>query len=237
MMYIVVKKSLPRRGCVEAWSVVVPWAGFPLAALMDLVGVTSDAKYVVFETFDDPSVSTTQRSFPPPSFPWPYTEAITAEEGRNELTFLAIGAYQERLPPQKGAPIRLVLPWKYGFKSIKSIKRISFIRSSTSSTSPGSSGGGGGGGGVSTSSTGGGGGGEKKPGTFWSVMNDAEYGFYANVNPAVPHPRWSQARERPLTTTSASFDLVDTLLYNGYEREVGYLYENVTVSNSRELWM
>jgi len=195
-----------RHRCVEGWSIVVPWAGFPLAKLLDLVRPTPEARYVVFSTFLNQSIAPIQAMMS--SYPWPYTEAITIEEARNELAFLSVGQYQAPLPPQSGGPIRLTLPWKYGFKSAKSIRKIEFVGSPQF----------------------------QSPGTFWSILAGAEYGFWANVNPRVPHPRWSQARERQLVYTSTSFDLADTLLYNGYEREVGSLsvYKGVP---ERELFM
>ncbi|KAK3270999.1 hypothetical protein CYMTET_20633 [Cymbomonas tetramitiformis] len=201
-----VEERVYRHRCVEAWSIVVPWAGFPLAKLLDVVRPTPAARYVVFQTQANSEVSPGMARGP--YYPWPYTEAITVDEARNELAFLSVGQFQEKLPPQSGAPIRLTLPWKYGFKSIKSIVSIQFVD-----------------------------GGGAHPATFWNTLNSNEYGFWANVNPEVPHPRWSQARERPLTTTANSWDRIDTLLFNGYEEEVATLYTNVTVSSDRDLWM
>lgn len=170
--------------CVEAWSAVIPWTGFPLAALVKLAAPTSAAKYVRFETFLDSAMAFGQRQF---WQPWPYIEGVTVAEAMNDLAFIATGAYGKPLPKQMGAPIRLVLPWKYGFKSIKSITKISFT--------------------------------DKRPVSFWEKLQDSEYGFWANVNPQVPHPRWSQASERTLTG-----ERVATQLFNGYGEWVAGLY-------------
>lgn len=175
--------------CVEAWAMTVPWTGFPLAELVRIAEPTAGAKYVEFETLADrktmPGLRLSQ-------FDWPYVEGCTIEEARNELAFLATGLYGKTIPKQNGAPIRLVLPWKYGFKSIKSIVRVTFT--------------------------------DKRPATFWEALQPSEYGFWANVNPEVPHPRWSQATERLLTTD----ERVPTRIYNGYGEYVAGLYTGLT---------
>jgi len=177
--------------CVEAWSIVQPVTGFPVTKLLDLVQPLESAKYIRMQTFLDTDVSEIQDL--DNRWPWPYTEGITMDEARNELTFLTVGLFGKKLPPQNGAPIRLQLPWKYGFKSVKSIKKIVFQ--------------------------------EQRPATFWNDVNGNEYGFWANVNPQVSHPRWSQARERELIDSSFSYNYRPTEIYNGYESYVGYLYE------------
>lgn len=176
--------------CVEAWSMVVPWKGFPLADLIRALG--SDAKFVKFQTFGDKSIGPNIAKLP--NYPWPYTEGLTMEEALHPLTFIATGMYGKDLPKQNGAPLRLVVPWKYGFKSIKSITKIEFTN--------------------------------EQPKTLWNQLAPAEYGFYANVNPQVGHPRWSQASERIL---DGSFfpKRQPTLMFNGYEIEVASLYKGV----------
>lgn len=176
---------LYRHRCVEAWSMTVPWTGFPLARLIDFAAPLSSAKYVRFETFLDPDMASGQRQV---WYPWPYIEGLTMAEARNELAFMVTSVYGKPLKNQYGAPLRLAVPWKYGFKSIKSIVRISFV--------------------------------EERPRSFWEQIAPAEYGFWANVNPDVPHPRWSQAKERILHTE----ELVPTLLFNGYGEQVAGLY-------------
>ncbi len=182
---VTLEERLYRHRCVEAWSMTIPWDGFPLAALVALANPTSDAKYVQFETGveDGPGMG----GF----YPWPYTEGLTMAEATNDLAFLAVGTYGKVMPNVNGAPIRLAVPWKYGFKSIKSINRISFVK--------------------------------EKPSTFWEALQSTEYGFWANVNPAVPHPRWSQAEERVLGTGNE----VPTLIYNGYGDYVADIYKNI----------
>jgi len=182
------EERLYRHRCVEAWSMAVPWSGFPLAELIKLAGPKPEAKYVRFETFKNPDVASGQKQS---WYPWPYVEGLTMEEATNELTFMVTGVYGKPLAKQFGAPLRLALPWKYGFKSIKSIVRISFT--------------------------------DKRPVSFWEEIQASEYGFWANVNPKVPHPRWSQASERLLGTDERR----DTLLYNGYEEQVAYLYKDM----------
>ncbi len=182
------EERLTRHRCVEAWSMTVPWSGFPLADLVALAKPLSSARFVRFETFLDPSVATGQKQR---WYPWPYIEGVTMEEAGNDLAFMVTGAYGKPLHKQFGAPIRLALPWKYGFKHIKSIKRISFT--------------------------------EERPVSFWETVGPAEYGFWANVNPEVPHPRWSQAQERILHTG----EKVPTLLFNGYGEQVAHLYKDL----------
>ena len=182
------EERLYRHRCVEAWSMAVPWTGFPLAKLVALAKPASGAKYVRFETFMDRAVAPGQRQF---FYPWPYTEGLTMEEAGNDLAFLVTGVYGKPLPNQFGAPIRLALPWKYGFKSVKSLTKISFVA--------------------------------ERPKTFWEGLQASEYGFWANVNPAVPHPRWSQASERVLGTD----ERVPTLIFNGYGEQVAGLYKGL----------
>lgn len=182
------EERLYRMRCVEAWSMAVPWTGFPMKALLDIARPLSSAKFVRFETFLNPRVASGQRQT---WYPWPYSEGITIEEAANDLTFLVTGVYGKPLAKQFGAPIRLALPWKYGFKSIKSITRISFT--------------------------------DQRPVSFWEQLQPAEYGFWANVNPEVTHPRWSQATEQVLGTNGR----VPTLLFNGYGEFVADLYKGM----------
>jgi len=163
MKQVKLEERVYRHRCVEAWAMTVPWVGFPLADLVKLAEPQSSAKYMVFTTLADPK---TMPSLKQSWYPWPYTEGVTMEEAMNELAFLTVGMYGKAVPPQNGAPIRLTLPWKYGFKSAKSIVKVEFT--------------------------------DKRPVSFWEALQDSEYGFWANVNPAVPHPRWSQAKERLL---------------------------------------
>lgn len=172
--------------CVETWAMCVPWTGFPLAALLKKVEPSPAAKYVVFETFNRPEQAPHLRDSP--EFPWPYTEGLSLAEAGHELSFLATGIYGRPLPKQHGAPLRLVLPWKYGFKSIKSLVRITLA--------------------------------DRPPATFWNTLAPHEYGFEANVDPGVPHPRWSQRTEWMLGTREE----YPTKLYNGYADLVGGLY-------------
>ena len=174
-----------RHRCVEAWAMTVPWTGFPLSALLKVAQPTSAAKYVVFESAVLPRVMPGVRSS---LYPWPYVEGCTIEEAANDLAFMVTGMYGKELPKQDGAPLRLHLPWKYGFKSGKSIVKISFS--------------------------------DKQPETMWHAIQPEEYGFWANVNPAVPHPRWSQASERVLGTG----ERVPTVIWNGYGEWVAGLY-------------
>ena len=177
-----------RHRCVEAWSMVMPWDGFALAKLVELAQPTPDAKYVKFTSFIDPANCSGQRSN---EFSWPYTEGLTMEEAHNELALIAVGLYGKPLRNQNGAPLRLVVPWKYGFKSAKSLAKIDFVT--------------------------------EQPRTLWNQLAPNEYGFYANVNPNVDHPRWSQKSERVI---GASFfaGKQPTLMFNGYEKQVAHLY-------------
>ena len=179
------EERLYRLRCVEAWSMAVPWTGFPMRKLLDHARPLSSATYVRMETFLDPMMAPGQRQF---WYPWPYVEGLTMAEAANDLAFLVTGVYGKPLGKQFGAPLRLAVPWKYGFKSVKSIVRFTFT--------------------------------DERPKTFWEAIQPAEYGFWANVNPKVPHPRWSQARERVLQTGEE----VETLLFSGYAEEVAGLY-------------
>lgn len=183
-----------RLRCVEAWSMVIPWIGFPLASLLKRFEPTSKAKYVAFTTLKDPKQMPAQKSVFS-SIDWPYVEGLRVDEAMHPLTILAVGLYGQTLPNQNGAPLRLVVPWKYGFKSIKSIVKIEFT--------------------------------EKEPPTTWNISAPNEYGFYANVNPAVDHPRWSQAKERRLPSGLFSPNIIDTQLFNGYADEVAHLYKGM----------
>ena len=173
-----------RHRCVEAWAMTVPWTGFPLSALLKIADPLASSKYVRFETIQDPSMPGLNAPF----YPWPYVEALTVQEAANDVAFISTGMYGKPLPPQDGGPIRLTVPWKYGFKSAKALVKISFV--------------------------------EKRPTTFWEAIQPEEYGFWANVNPAVPHPRWSQATERLLGTS----ERVPTVIYNGYGPFVAWMY-------------
>ncbi|MCL4790754.1 MAG: protein-methionine-sulfoxide reductase catalytic subunit MsrP [Gammaproteobacteria bacterium] len=185
------EERIYRLRCVEAWSMVVPWVGIPLAAVLKRYKPTSKAKYVAFETIVRPEEMPGQRSR---VLDWPYVEGLTIAEAMHPLTLLVVGVYGVELPAQNGAPLRLMVPWKYGFKSIKSIVRISFT--------------------------------EKRPPTTWSLSAPNEYGFYANVNPEVDHPRWSQATERRVSSGFSSLFAArqDTLMFNGYADQVASLY-------------
>lgn len=182
------EERIYRLRCVEGWSMVIPWVGFSLSKLLEVVEPTADAQYVRFETDMDeeqmPNVSK-------PSFPWPYQEGLRLDEAQNELSLLATGLYGKPMPGQNGAPIRMVVPWKYGFKSAKSIKKIELVA--------------------------------QQPATFWNTAAPNEYGFYSNVNPNVPHPRWMQDSERRIGELKRR----PTLMFNGYEDEVAYLYEGM----------
>ena len=185
--------------CVEAWSMVVPWVGFPLSDLLKRFKPSSKAKYVAFKTLHDPQQMPGQRSALS-SIPWPYREGLTIAEAMNPLTLMVVGVYGKILPNQNGAPLRLMLPWKYGFKSIKSITEIEFV--------------------------------EKMPETSWSTIASSEYGFYANVNPNVDHPRWSQARERRLPNSLFNPNWRETLMFNGYQEEVAHLYAGLDLTRN-----
>jgi len=190
------EERIYRLRCVEAWSMVIPWIGIPLSKLLERFEPTSDAKYVRFVTLYDPEQMPDQRS-PFRAINYPYVEGLRMDEAMNELTFMAVGLYGDMLPPQNGAPLRLVVPWKYGFKSIKSIVKIEFL--------------------------------EEQPRTTWEISNPREYGFYANVNPEVNHPRWSQASERRLPSSLFSPNRRDTLMFNGYGPEVAHLYSSMNL--------
>ena len=165
----------------------VPWTGFPLSALVKLAEPLGSAKYLVFTTIQDK----TMPGLGAPYYPWPYTEGVTMDEAMTDLAFMVTGLYGKPVPPQNGGPIRLALPWKYGFKSAKAIIKITFT--------------------------------DQRPKTFWAELQPSEYGFWANVNPEVSHPRWSQASERLL----GSDERVPTRLYNGYAEFVSGLYQNL----------
>jgi sulfoxide reductase catalytic subunit YedY len=184
-----IEERLYRHRCVEAWSMAVPWSGFPMAKLVEYAKPLSSAKYVRMETFLDTAMAPGQRAAP--FYPWPYVEGVTMQEAMNELAFMVTGIYGKPLGRQFGAPIRLALPWKYGFKSVKSIVRVSFT--------------------------------DKRPKSFWEALQSSEYGFWANVNPKVPHPRWSQADEEVIGTGSRT----PTLLFNGYGEFVADLYKGL----------
>ena len=186
-----IRKKLPveeriyRFRCVEAWAMTVPWLGFSFSDLIKMVDPKPEATHVSFLTFMRPEQAPMQKK---KNLPWPYEEGLTIDEAMNELTFIATGMYGKPLEKQNGAPLRLVVPWKYGFKSAKSIVKITFT--------------------------------DHQPGTFWHTLAPEEYAFEANVDPTVPHPRWSQATERLIDTG----DRVNTLPYNGYGKEVARLY-------------
>ena len=182
------EERLYRHRCVEAWSMAVPWTGFSMAAFVDFAKPLGSAKYVRMETFLDPKIAPGQKEV---WYPWPYIEGLTIAEAGNELAFLVTGMYGKAVPKQDGAPLRLVVPWKYGFKSAKSIVRFSFV--------------------------------EKRPVSFWETVQGDEYGFWANVNPEVPHPRWSQATERVLGIDGRR----PTLKWNGYGEYVAHLYDGL----------
>jgi len=187
------EERIYRMRCVEGWSMVIPWVGFPLKDLLARVKPTSKAKYVAFETLMRPSEMPGQRW---DTLAWPYREGLRIDEAVHPLTLLAVGLYGDVLPNQNGAPIRLVVPWKYGFKGIKSIVRISLV--------------------------------EKQPATAWNVLAPREYGFYSNVNPAVDHPRWSQATERRI----GEFRRRETLPFNGYGEWVADLYRGMDLKRN-----
>jgi sulfoxide reductase catalytic subunit YedY len=179
------EERIYRHRCVEAWAMVVPWTGFPLAALLRQVEPLPSARFVRFVSFERPSEASHQKDR---SQPWPYTEGLTLAEASNELAFLATGMYGHPLLKQHGSPVRLVVPWKYGFKSAKAIVRIELTA--------------------------------EQPATFWNTLMPHEYDFWANVNPTVPHPRWSQEKERLLGTGETR----PTQRYNGYAEWVAHLY-------------
>ncbi|PCI47494.1 MAG: protein-methionine-sulfoxide reductase catalytic subunit MsrP [Alphaproteobacteria bacterium] len=184
------QERIYRMRCVEAWSMVIPWVGIPLADIINRLGPTSKAKYILFETLVD------RKQMPGQSrrvIKWPYAEGLRMDEAMNPLTLMAVGLYGETLPNQNGAPLRLVVPWKYGFKGIKSIVRISFVKN--------------------------------RPRNSWKRLAPKEYGFFANVNPDVDHPRWTQANERRI----GEFRRRDTLMFNGYGEEVAHMYSGMNL--------
>jgi sulfoxide reductase catalytic subunit YedY len=180
------EERLYRHRCVEAWSMAIPWSGFPLAKLVELAKPLSSATYIEMKTFLDKTMAPEQRK---PYYPWPYTEGLTMAEARNDLSFMVTGAYGKPVSKVQGAPIRLAVPWKYGFKSVKSINHFTFT--------------------------------DKRPKTYWEALQSSEYGFWANVNPEVPHPRWSQATEEVIGTGKR----VPTVIFNGYGEYVADLYK------------
>ena len=192
-----VEERIYRHRCVEAWSIVVPWVGFPLRDLVEMSKPLSGARYVRFETFLNRDVAPGQKQV---WYPWPYVEGVTIEEAANELAFMVTGAYGKVLAKQFGAPMRLHLPWKYGFKSIKSIVRVSFV--------------------------------EEQPVSFWEDLAYKEYGFWANVNPRVDHPRWSQASEKVM----GSGERIPTQIFNGYGEQVAHLYTGMEDQLKDRLW-
>lgn len=182
------EERLYRFRCVETWSMAVPWTGFTVKSLVEFAKPLASAKYVKFETFMNPRVAPGQSQR---WYPWPYTEGLTIAEATNDLPLMVTGIYGKPIPTQHGAPLRLITPWKYGFKSVKSISKISFVA--------------------------------ERPKTFWEGLQASEYGFWANVNPEVPHPRWSQASEQVLGTRERR----PTLLFNGYAEQVAGLYKGL----------
>ena len=183
-----IEERLYRHRCVEAWSMCVPWSGFPMAKLVEFAKPLSSAKYIRMETFLDTTVAPMQKQF---WYPWPYIEGVTMAEAANDLAFMVTGVYGKPAGKQFGAPLRLVLPWKYGFKSVKSIVRVSFT--------------------------------DQRPKSYWEVAQGSEYGFWANVNPQVSHPRWSQASEEDIGTGAR----IPTQLFNGYGEFVAGLYKDL----------
>ncbi|WIM12784.1 protein-methionine-sulfoxide reductase catalytic subunit MsrP [Enhydrobacter sp.] len=182
-----IEERVYRHRCVETWSMIVPWSGFSMKSLVEFCKPAGNPKYVAMKTLHKPSVMFEQKD---PLWPWPYTEGLAMDEAMHDLTFIATGLYGKPIVKQNGAPLRLVVPWKYGFKSVKAIVSIEFT--------------------------------DKRPVSFWEALQDNEYGFWANVNPAVPHPRWSQATEKPL----GSDERIPTQIYNGYGEFVASLYTN-----------
>ncbi len=183
--------------CVEAWSMIIPWDGFPLSKLIKFADPKPEAKFVTFTTLNDPKVMPGQRRG---SLDWPYFEGLRLDEANHDLSFIATGIYGRPIPNQNGAPLRLVVPWKYGFKYGKSIVKIDFVA--------------------------------KQPRNTWQVMSADEYGFYANVNPQVDHPRWTQASERVIGEGGALGRRQKTLMFNGYEKEVAALYKGMDLKKN-----
>lgn len=196
------EERIYRLRCVEAWSMVIPWIGFPLSKLIEKLNPSSEAKWVRFQTIYNPSQMPGQRNyFLGGGIDYPYVEGLRLDEAMHPLTILAVGLYGKTLPPQNGAPVRLVVPWKYGFKSIKSIVDINLV--------------------------------SKKPRTTWNILASNEYGFYANVNPEVDHPRWSQAYERRITSGGIfNQKRIKTLPFNGYADEVAHLYKGMNLKKN-----
>jgi sulfoxide reductase catalytic subunit YedY len=191
------EERIVRHRCVEAWSMVVPWIGFELSRLVERCSPLGSARFIRFETFLDADVARGQRQF---WYPWPYVEGCTMAEAMHPLSFMVVGAYGKILRKQYGAPIRLHQPWKYGFKHIKSIRKISFT--------------------------------DQQPVSFWEELQASEYGFWANVNPEVDHPRWSQASERDIGTG----ETIPTQLFNGYAEQVASLYDGMEAELGDRLW-
>jgi methionine sulfoxide reductase catalytic subunit len=191
LQWFPIEERIYRMRCVEAWSMVIPWQGFPLGELIKRLEPTGNAKFVEFTTLLDPKQMPGQRSR---VLPWPYVEGLRLDEALHPLTLLAVGLYGKVLPNQNGAPLRLVVPWKYGFKGIKSIVKIRFT--------------------------------DTQPKTTWALAAPSEYGFYANVNPAVDHPRWSQGTERRIGDLSRR----KTLPFNGYADDVAGLYAGMDLA-------
>jgi len=191
---IPIEERIYRLRCVEGWSMVIPWVGIPLHSLLKKVSPTGNAKYVEFVSLKRPSEMIGQKD---DMLDWPYTEGLRLDEAMHPLTILAVGLYGKVLPKQNGAPIRLVVPWKYGFKSIKAITKIRLV--------------------------------EKMPVSTWMKANSKEYGFFANVNPEVDHPRWSQATERRIGESLLAPRL-KTEMFNGYQKEVAHLYQGMDLS-------
>ena len=196
------EERIYRLRCVEAWSMVIPWIGFPLSKLIEKLNPSSEAKWVRFQTIYNPSQMPGQRNyFLGGGIDYPYVEGLRLDEAMHPLTILAVGLYGKTLPPQNGAPVRLIVPWKYGFKSIKSIVDINLV--------------------------------SKKPRTTWNLLASNEYGFYANVNPEVDHPRWSQAYERRITSGGIfNQKRIKTLPFNGYADEVAHLYKGMNLKKN-----
>jgi sulfoxide reductase catalytic subunit YedY len=188
------EERLYRHRCVEAWSMAIPWSGFPLAKLVEMAKPLSSATYLRMETFLDKAMAPEQRKS---YLPWPYIEGLTMAEATNDLAFLVTGAYGKPVSKQQGAPLRLAVPWKYGFKSIKSIVKFTFT--------------------------------DQRPKSYWEALQASEYGFWANVNPQVPHPRWSQATEEVIGTNKR----VPTQLFNGYGEYVADIYKGL---DKERLW-
>lgn len=195
--YSKLEERVYRHRCVEAWSMVVPWVGVPMADVIAKLKPKASAKYVQFETYlnkkEMPGVNR-------PSLRWPYTEGLRLDEAMNELPLFAVGAYGKALQKQNGAPLRTVIPWKYGFKATKSVVKIRFL--------------------------------SEQPATAWNKANAAEYGFYSNVNPNAPHPRWSQASERVIGGKGGFNEKRNTEMFNGYEKQVAALYTGMDLKKN-----